>query len=85
MYKLSCGVVASGDTVPDYVALYVAERQRLADADLATLTSGRDLVGEVRHQGIAYVRVYGPSSDADALPAVELAWPLGPPNEEPHH
>ena len=80
-YKLSCGEIVDRDTVPDYVALYVAERQRLGDDELATLTRGRDLVGQVRRRGVTYVTVYGPPAGDGALPAGDLPWPLGPTNE----
>ena len=57
---LGCGTPAIDWDTADYVALYIAERQRMPDDDERALVRGRPLVGEHTVQGIIYLQVYGP-------------------------
>lgn len=75
---IACGEPASDDEVPTYVAIYVAERQRMTEAARSKVVGERELVGEVRRRGITYVEVFGPPEDeAAALTSDEMFRLLG--------
>ncbi|HEY8547092.1 MAG TPA: hypothetical protein VIL36_18660 [Acidimicrobiales bacterium] len=63
-----CGRLPEAGQEPDYVVVYVTERQGQPTLT-ARYTEGRELVAEKYIRGIAYVQVYGPRSVPGAPPA----------------
>ena len=55
-----CGRLVAASENPTYIVIYVNQRQRMTNQQLADTVAARKVVGTVEHLGVTYTEIYGP-------------------------